>query len=135
MLLCKKRVIRLYVQAWIQIHSHSIRVLYLLRKKETLIRSLCCPSVCLSVKILYLRNASRYRDEIQTIYSDLRSLDFLKQSYCFNYLKKDKAVYTAQNTYFDTIKGVKIHRLPVDLELWQLASIGNSSSGKKSVKN
>ena len=34
------------------------------------------------------------------------------------YLKKDMAVYIAKNAYFDTIKGIKIHRvLPVDLEL------------------
>ena len=46
------------------------------------------------------------------------------------------AVYIVKNAYFDTIKAIKIRRvLPVDLELrklaWQLASTGNTSSGKE----
>ena len=48
-----------------------------LRKKGSHIKSLCCPSVCLSVKTLYLRNAWRYQVEIQAIYSNPRPHDFL----------------------------------------------------------
>ena len=34
--------------------------------------------------------------------------------------------------YFDTMKGIKINRLlPVKYEIWQLASTGSTSSGKK----
>ena len=72
-------------------------VLFFLKKKGTLIRSLCYPSVCLSVrpsvcrfvKTLYLRNAWRYRIEIQTIYSDLRPHDFLIRN-IFLYLLRKK---------------------------------------------
>ena len=38
-------------------------------------------------------------------------------------LKNDTADYDAENVHFDTLKGIKIHRLlPVELELWDLAS-------------
>ena len=66
-------------------------------------------SVRLSVKSLSLRNVWRYRVEIQTIYSDLRRLNFLKKRYDRLYRK---------NAYFDAVKGIQISRvLSVDLEL------------------
>lgn len=37
-------------------------------------RSLCCPSITLTVKILYLRNSWRYRVEIKTAHSGLQIL-------------------------------------------------------------
>ena len=55
----------------------DFRVPYHLRKKGTLTRSLCCPSlrlsVCLSAKRLYFKNAWRYRVEIQDLGYILRS--------------------------------------------------------------
>ena len=58
-------------------------------------------------------NTWRYRVEIQTIYSGLRSLDFLKKLYFSIYLKKDTAIYIAKNAYFDSIKCIKMNRILV----------------------
>ena len=51
-----------------------------------------------------------YQAEIKTVYSDLRTINFLKKMYFYVYLKKDKAVYIAKNPYFDTLMGIKTNR-------------------------
>ena len=101
-----------------------VRVPYILGKKGTLVRSFCCPPVCLSVKTHYRKNAWRYQVEIQTIYSDLRPHNFLKKEmYFYIYLHRDMAVNIAKNVYFDTINGIKINKiLSVDIELKKLAA-------------
>ena len=69
--------------------------------------------------------------EIQTIYSDLRSLGFLKSF--LHLLNKYLVVYIAKNAnkneYFSTIKRIKINRvLPGDLELGNLTSTWKNMS-------
>ena len=55
--------------------------------------------------------------------------DFLIKDISIFTSKKDMAVYIAKNAYFDTIKGIKIHRvLPV--EIWQVASTGSKLQEK-----
>ena len=66
-----------------------------------------CPSVCLSIKSIYLRNTGDR-------YSDL---------YFIHLLKKKTWRYITKNACSVTIKGIKINRvLPVDIQLWNLAA-------------
>ena len=57
-----------------------------------------------------MRNAWKYRVEIQSIYLDLRFHDLVKKNLFLIYLKKDMAVYIAKNVCFDSTKGNKINR-------------------------
>ena len=113
---------------YLYMHSFCfIRVPYLLKEKRNSYKITLLsvgPSVCLSVyltvKTLHLRNAQRYRIEIQTIYilGSTASLFPNKKRDSIFTQKKDMALYIAKYAYFDTIKGIKIRRvLPVDLDL------------------
>ena len=84
----------------------------ILKKKETLIRSLCCPSVCQE-----LLSQERLENLIDI---ELKFKLYFKFSilWFYIYFKKGMAAYIAKTVYLDTMKGIKTHRvLPVDLEL------------------
>lgn len=53
-----------------------------------------------------------------------------KKMYLYIYLQKDIAIHIAKNVYFGTIKGIKMKRVLVNLELRKFAHTRSTSSGK-----